>query len=376
MPERPTALPEDVRGRIAALLTALIDQKAARVVVEPYDRAPGFWFGGGNLIEDADGTIYVSGRYRNYGDSRTGLGKGERGLECAIFASGDRGRSFEKVRSWTKRDLSQAGAEIVSIEGTALHRRADGTLEFFISTEKNVAYPEAFAAYRKPGTGVWSIDVAEAPTVDALRPEAMQPALIERPAPGYLHVKDPWVFDTADGSTVLGFCTHPMAWSSANSAYALRPAGDARFRVEAWEMVSRGPVWDVAATRLTDRLALPARGALQGLEPLAAYFYDAAECLRPLDENPLAAKRPRGYSCEELGGAFLGFDQRFPDMERLSANAPLFVSPHGTGCSRYVATLPLKEGILATWQQAQPDGSQPLVAHLLTNDRIDQILGA
>ena len=41
--------------------------------------------------------------------------------------------------------------------------------------------------------------------------------------------------------------------------------------------------------------ALPPQiGILKDLPPLSLYFYDGAECLRQLDENPLAVARPRG----------------------------------------------------------------------------------
>ena len=89
----------------AALLRfahALVDQESARVIVPPKRRETGFWFGGGNMIEDPKGCLYVVGRYRNHGDSRTGLHLGERGLELAIFRSSDRGQTFEKLVSWTK----------------------------------------------------------------------------------------------------------------------------------------------------------------------------------------------------------------------------------------------------------------------------------
>jgi hypothetical protein len=63
-------------------------------------------------------------------------------------------------------------------------------------------------------------------------------------------------------------------------------------------------------------------------------------------------------------------------MERLSRLEPLFVSPWGTGCSRYVHTLVTEAGILATWQQSQVDGSQPLVGHWLAMDEVERILAA
>ena len=78
-------------------LQMLIDQEAAEVIVPAYAFKPGYWFGGGNLLPDENGIIWLSGRYRNAGDSRTGLAAGERGLECTIFRSDDAGESFKKV---------------------------------------------------------------------------------------------------------------------------------------------------------------------------------------------------------------------------------------------------------------------------------------
>jgi hypothetical protein len=69
-----------------------------------------------------------------------------------------------------------------------------------------------------------------------------------------------------------------------------------------------------------------------------------------------------------------GWDEGFPELERLSVLEPLFFSPHGTGSSRYVDVIPTTEGLLATWQQSQPDGSQPLVGHALPLDEVQTIL--
>jgi len=113
---------------------------------------------------------------------------------------------------------------------------------------------------------------------------------------------------------------------------------------------------------------------LQTAPILSLYFYDSCECLRQLDENPRAVSRPRGWSCEEIGGIAVGEDHDLSKIESLSVEAPLFISPYGTGCSRYVATLTTKDGIFATWQQSQDDLSQPLVGHFLSMDRVREIL--
>ena len=100
----------------------------------------------------------------------------------------------------------------------------------------------------------------------------------------------------------------------------------------------------MAATRITSRLSIPQIGLFSNTPPASIYFYDGAESLRPLEENKLAVSRPRGYSCEEIGGAFVGLDGDYSTLERLSLLYPLFVSPYGTGASRYVEVLQMKDG--------------------------------
>lgn len=360
--------------RLRDLLTALVNQEQARIIVPAQNASTGYWFGGGNVIETPDGTLWLTGRYRNFGDSRTGLGAGQRGLECAIFKSTDRGKTFEKALSFSKADLSAGGREVISIEGTALHIMQDGRIELFISTEKDRPYPAGLESFQKPGTGIWSIDRLHANSVEALSVDSFEPVLENFDRPEYLHIKDPVVFDTPDGGTAVVFCSHPFTWASSNSGMSIRPAGENTFGPIQWEVVTRGAAWDIAATRITNRLGIPSSGVFADMPDVYAYFYDGAECLRRLDENPHASSRPRGYSCEEIGGAFVGSTLPTPEMQRLSLIAPLFVSPYGTGSSRYVSTLALEEGILATWQQSQPDESQPLVSHLLPRAQIEQLL--
>lgn len=356
------------------LLTELINQERAHIIVPANEPGAGFWFGGGKPVQDSDGTIWLSGRYRNYGDSRTGLEAGQRGLECAIFRSDDGGDTFTKVQRWSKVDLSYADKRVLSIEGTALHHLPDGTWEIFISTEKDQPYPDGLTHYQKPGTGVWSIDRMSGPSPDALQPATLEPVLENHENPAYLHVKDPVVFDTADGATALLVSTHPITWASGSTGLALRMPGHTEFQVQQWDFVPRGPAWDVAVTRLTDRLTIPAVGCFADAPAASIYLYDGAECVRQHEQSARAYARPRGYSCEEIGGALLGVDADFPAMTRLSLLEPWFVSPWGTGCSRYAATLVSESGILAAWQQSQADSSQPLVANFLPMEEVVRIL--
>jgi hypothetical protein len=356
-------------ARLVALGKALINQSAARVIVAPNENASGFWFGGGNMVRAADGGLYVVGRYRNAGDSRLGISAGTRGLELAIFRSMDDGQSFEKVVSFAKSDLNVGRQSVLSIEGTALHIGPDG-VQLFVSTEKDgVGYPSGFESYLKPGTGVWSIDRLAADSVEGLKDAEVQPCLATTD-PEVLHIKDPFLYESAGFLTVL-FCSHPYCWTSSNTGYSHVGPGGVTDQVH--DFFPRGTTWDVAMTRTTAIIDVPQLGAFSS-QGGRLVFYDGGECVRNLDEHSEAVKRPRGYSCEELGGLAWMPSAGFSAPQRLSKYEAMFVSPHGTGCSRYVDVLATDKGMYATWQQSQADGSQPLVMNFVSTDQIASIL--
>jgi hypothetical protein len=72
--------------------------------------------------------------------------------------------------------------------------------------------------------------------------------------------------------------------------------------------------------------------------------------------------------------AYVSGDDDLRTLERLSVNEPMFVSPWGSGCSRYVDILATSDGYYATWQQSQPDGSQPLVLNHLKRQELESVL--
>lgn len=349
----------------------LIDQEKATPIVMPQQPESGFWFGGGNMIQDEEGHLLVVGRYRNAGDSRTGIAAGTRGLELAIFRSIQPAGStaelqFEKAISWSKEELNCDDQQVLSIEGSCLRRTNDG-YQLFVSTEKsNVSYPDEIAAYLKPGAGVWTIDVLNAPTLAQLKQASVHKCL-QSDQPEHLHVKDPFFWD--DGTKVqLGFCSHPFNWSSSNTGRVSIGDDGLPSASPCYNVVPRGTTWDVAMTRGTAVMRLPDYAKSdQSSDQLL--FYCGGECVRELDQHATAVKRPRGYSCEELGGAMLVSEQQPAPPVRLSRLTPMFVSPMGTGCSRYVDVCATKEGFFATWQQSQTDLSQPLVMNFLSHEQ-------
>lgn len=363
---------DTVNQKITTLAGALIDQHKACTIVEPYADEPGFWFGGGNMIAAEDGGLYIAGRFRNSGDARTGVGKGARGLELAIFCSRDGGRSFEKAMSFSKDDLNTDGKQVVSIEGAALHV-LDGAVELFVSTEKSgIDYPAGLEDHKKPGTGVWTIDRIVAASIDELKHAPVQP-LIASTDPEFLHVKDPVVHTNDNGDTILFFCSHPFSWTSSNSAYCIRPAGKRQFGDPVFDFFPRGNIWDVTVSRITDVLSIPGE-VFKHPETVQMVFYDGAECIRRHDEDSRAVSRPRGYSCEEIAGLAVYANDRVDKIRRISNLNPLFISPWGTGCSRYIHTFSLPDKVIAMWQQSQTSGAQPLVMHSLSWDEIRSIV--
>lgn len=323
------------------------------------------------MVQDTSGTLWLVGRYRNHGDSRTGLGKGERGLELAIFRSDDDGATFQKAISLSKADLSVGEHEVLSIEGTAL-RLTNDSVQLFLSTEKTgITYPPGLDSFLKPGTGVWTVDRMVAKDFDSLK-DAPVETVVASSDPQFHQVKDPFVFDHGDNPQLL-FCTHPFCWSSSNTGHVDLQRDGTLGSEPCFDFFPRGFTWDVAMTRGTAIMELPSDGVLLGIN-CGLFFYDGGECVRNLDEHSSAVKRPRGYSCEELGGVAVVDLDDLHQIQRLSVTEPLFVSPHGTGCSRYVDVLVTERGYYVTWQQAQDDGSQPLVMNFVPTDKIQALL--
>ncbi|KPK59853.1 MAG: hypothetical protein AMK73_08405, partial [Planctomycetes bacterium SM23_32] len=279
-------LSREAREALLCVGQRLVCHEDAEVLVEPRAPEPGFWFGGGNICRDADGSLLLCGRYRNGGDSRVGIAAGPRGAELAVFRSTDGGESFGQVLSMLKPDVAPAGREVLSIEGSFL-RRTEAGLELYVSSEKRQNYPDAFRDFQKPGTGVWSVDVLRAAGVEGLADARAEPAL-QCALPAQLHVKDPLVVDVA-GRTWMVYCSHPCSWTSSNTGVA-QLRDDGTFRSVSRSILPRGPVWDVAVSRVTARLALPPVGPLAGGGPASLYFYDGAECMHDHGDGG----RPRG----------------------------------------------------------------------------------
>ncbi|MEZ4657803.1 MAG: hypothetical protein R2911_09535 [Caldilineaceae bacterium] len=56
---------------------------------------------------------------------------------------------------------------------------------------------------------------------------------------------------------MISFCSHPSHGPPSNSGLALRQPGAKEFTAQAWEMSPAARPGDVAATRITGRMAVP-----------------------------------------------------------------------------------------------------------------------
>lgn len=350
----------------------LVNQRPAQTVVAPQQAASGFWFGGGNMIQATDGSLLLVGRYRNAGDSRVGITAGQRGFQLSIFQARSPVGPFQEVLRLPKAALGVGNREALSIEGAALQQTASGSFELFISSEKtSIEYPAAVKGFQKPGTGVWTIERKKADSIAGLATAPMH-TVCESKDPQFLHVKDPFLYKRADNELMLLFCSHPFCWTSSNCGYALMRDGETVPDSTVFEVFSRGTTWDVAMARATCVLDVPQIGKFKNRK-VSLIFYDGGESIRELTEHNSAVRRPRGYSCEEIGGVAYIVDQDFEHIHRLSKYQPLFVSPWGTGCSRYVDALSTQQGVITTWQQSREDLSQPLVMNFVDANEIEQL---
>ncbi|MCM8785241.1 MAG: exo-alpha-sialidase [Candidatus Omnitrophica bacterium] len=359
---------ENFEEKLIELARKIIDKEKAKIIIEPYKREKGYWFGGGKIRKDKEGRLIITGRYRNFGDSRYGIEVGERGLELAIFVSEDNGKTFKKIKSFIKKYLEVEGKEVLSIEGSSIY--FGEKIELYISTEKKRDYPRDFKRFQKEGTGIWEIDVLTGESLEDISPENIRNVLISQD-PENLHIKDPVVFDL-NNKIYMIFCQHPYCWTCSYSGLAVKENDN--FKIISKDILPKGYTWDVAVTRITDRLPVPKIGIFKDLPDISLYFYDGAECIREHPQSEKGVKRPRGYSCEEIGGVAYGFDYEFPRIYRLTKYFPLFFSDQGTGSNRYVSTLFDGEKIYAIWQKSVFDFSQPLFMNVVNIEDIEKIL--
>ena len=143
-------LASDMIDRLKELGVRLIDQRNARILVPALGNESGFWFGGGNLLQEPDGTILACGRFRNPGDARTGTGSGERGLEFAIFSGASPDAGIHKdIVLLQERSLRERGSRFNRRRKSASLGNHAGWMGTFRFHRKASLLPQALDQFSK-----------------------------------------------------------------------------------------------------------------------------------------------------------------------------------------------------------------------------------
>ena len=302
------------------------------VVREPLGQGPGWWAGApGAFIDPRDSAVYLTYRYRR----PRGVAP-DRGGETRLARSAD-GLAFEDVCALTKDQFDSP-----SIERCAIQRAPDGAWLWYVS-------------YVDGGTGCWRTDLLEAPRPDAFDP-ATRTLLFDASPPGIEGVKDPWVLRVGPvWYMLLSYARSPDAHASDQqkhgtadiyntgltlSCTALATSLDGRVWHWQGDVLSprRPGAWDSYAARLT--CALPHAGGWLG-------FYDgSADVAGNYEERAGLA----------VGAGLFAWRSLTPD-------GPALVSPHASGCLRYIDSITDGARRLFYFEAARPDGSHDLRVH-------------
>lgn len=302
------------------------DPTRGTVVAEPVGDGPGYWAGAPAVCRDLDtGDIYLYYRIR-----RPRNVEPERGGECRILRSED-GVHFEPVWSAVK---SQFGSD--SMERAALGRGPDGVWRLFLS-------------YVDPDTKKWRVDRMEADRPDSFDPTTTE-CLFDPDDLGVEGVKDPVLFHH-DGAhhMILSYATPLSDVEGGDGAmHATADAYNTGLVVSRTGLATSGNGRDYdwqgdlfsPETDGWDRWCRRICCVVPGPDGLTAYYDGAAD----VSEN-----------YEERTGIAVGPDLR--SLTSATPDGPCLVSPHATGCLRYMDALILDDRVLYYYELARPDGA-------------------
>jgi hypothetical protein len=296
-------------------------------IIEPVGTGPGWWAGAPSAVYDEQAARF----YLYYRIRRPRGVAPDRGGECYIGESRD-GRSFRTIWSATKDQF-----ETDSMERAALHKGLDGAWRLYLS-------------YVDPRSRKWRIDLMGAASPDGFDPKAAR-CVFDPDDLGLEGIKDPYVL-TLGGRyfMIVSYATRggPLSASQEDVLHAtadayntglvrsrtgLASSCDGRHFTWHGDILSPGDSgWDAYCTRICSVVYLP---------PVFTGLYDGAADVRG--------------NYEERTGIAVSMDMRHWD--RVSTAGPALVSPHASGCLRYVDAVQLPDRIHYYYEYARPDGS-------------------
>lgn len=312
-------------------LAPLPDPIAGVTIVEPLSSGPGWWAGAPGAFYDAQTkAFYLYYRLRK----PRHLG---RGAECRIARSTD-GFAFNTIWQATKDDLASP-----SVERSAIFRGLDGIWRLYVS-------------YVDPEDSRWRIDVIEARSPEAFRPQDRRPIFTAGQL-GIEGIKDPCVLNFGGlYYMIVSYAPRPVAVTDqqrsqmhatadvyntgitrSHSGLALSYDG-MHFDWQGDIFSPRDRGWDAYAARI---------GCLVYIPPVFTAFYDGSQTV--------------AGNYEERTGLAISLDLK--TFHRLSCDGPALVSPHASGSLRYLDAVQLEDAIFYYYEYARPDGSHELRAN-------------
>ena len=95
-----------------------------------------------------------------------------------------------------------------------------------------------------------------------------------------------------NGDLALMYCNHPFTWSSSNTSLAIRRAGSDTYEHQTHDLMSHGPVWDIANLRraLEAEIAERAEVRIHAVSPVSSVgSASSAPAARARQESAIVA---------------------------------------------------------------------------------------
>ncbi|MBD3182056.1 hypothetical protein GF312_07180 [Candidatus Poribacteria bacterium] len=311
-------------------MAPLFDPKEGITILEPPGEGKGYWIGAPGAIYDEEHKkfyIYYRRRKPREMDGEIEVG---RGYECGISESTD-GINFTEIWTASKRHFGS-----ISVERSAIVKIPKGKYRLYIS-------------YVSPEDNKWKIDMLEANSPGEFDPATRKPILDPNDC-DCEGVKDPYIIIVGGLYYMLvSYATTPKAETeglhdtadifntgktSSNTGLALSSDG-VDFKWMGDVLAPPGKGWNAYASRVTCVLYVP---------PVFNVFYDGGADV--------------GENYEEKTGLAISFD--LMNYHHVTLDKPLLVSPHASGCLRYMDAIRLDGKIYYYYEYARPDGSHEL----------------
>ncbi len=302
---------------------ALLNPEEGMTILEPPGSGTGYWTGASSVLYDEKTSkFYLYYRIRKPRPIRGG--------ECYIAQSKD-GIKFSPIWGAKKEEFDSS-----SVERASLIRTRDGSYRLYISSVD-------------PVDNRWCIDVMEASHPKEFKVNERKRVLSPSPIPCE-GIKDPYVLVVEEKYyMIVSYAPTPKEASGelrkkmhltadvyntgiAKSHTGLALSNDG-VNFKWWgDILSPGKGWDAYASRIGCVLCLP---------PVFIAFYDGSSTVK---EN-----------YEEKTGLGISFD--LMHYQKITKEEPLLVSPHASGCLRYMDCIIVHGELYYYYEYARENGS-------------------